>query len=247
MSSSLASSDDPARPLLSVVMPAYNEADNIAAAIADIREHVFGVVARSELVVIDDGSRDETAAIVRELAAADPRIRLLTQANAGHGPALVRGLREARADRCLLLDSDRQIGLQDFGHTWKLADGHDAVLGVRWKRCDPWHRLLLTKLLRAWLSALVGVHARDANVPYKLVRRDIAMRALAMMPAKPAIPSVLLTVFLHLREYRIAEQPVEHFARTAGQPSLRLARLTVFCRGALQELMQFHKALNSRS
>jgi glycosyltransferase involved in cell wall biosynthesis len=246
MHPSLASGDDAIPPQLSVVMPAYNEADNIAGAIADIREHLFSVVPQSELLVIDDGSRDATAAIVRELAATDPRIRVLTQPNAGHGPAVVRGLHEARAERCLLLDSDRQIGLRDFARTWALADQHDAVLGVRGKRHDPWHRLLLTRVLRAWLSALVGVRARDANVPYKLVRRDVALRALELMPSQPRIPSVLLTVFLHRRGYRVVEQPVDHFARTAGQPSLRLMRLTVFCRAALRELMQFQRALKGR-
>lgn len=228
-------------------MPAYNEAGNIAAAIADIQAHVFSVVPQAELYVIDDGSGDDTAKITQRLAAADPRIRVLTQANAGHGPSVVRGLRAARGEHCLLLDSDRQIGLQDFAETWRLAQSRDAVLGVRQRRHDPWHRLLLTRVLRAWLSTFLGVPIRDANVPYKLVRREVALQAVAMMPATPRIPSVLLTVFLCRRGYRVVEQPVLHFARTAGQPSLRLARLTVFCRAALGELMQFHRALNALS
>lgn len=247
MGSSLASASPTApAPRLTVVMPAYNEADNIAGAIADILDHVFAVVPESELVIVDDGSRDGTADIAGGLAVADSRLRVLKQANAGHGPAVVRGLLEARGELCLLLDSDRQIGLQDFAETWRLAQTHDAVLGVRARRFDPWHRLLLTRVLRTWLATLLGVEARDANVPYKLVRRDVAMRAVALMPDRPRIPSVLLTVFLRRRGYRVAEQPVLHFARSAGQPSLRLARLAVFCRGALAELMRFHKALKGR-
>ncbi len=237
----------PSYPLLSVVMPAYNEADNIAAAIDDIRAHVFGVVPESELLVVDDGSRDATAAIAGALAVGDPRIRVLTHANAGHGPSVVRGLREARGEFCLLLDSDRQIGLQDFAATWQLAQREDAVLGVRRQRHDPWHRLVLTRALRQWLSILVGVRINDANVPYKLVRREVALKAVALMPAQPLIPSVLLTVFLCRRGYRVAEQPVTHFARRAGEQSLRLGRLAGFCRAALGELMRFHRALNARS
>ncbi|MGE3863039.1 MAG: glycosyltransferase family 2 protein, partial [Burkholderiaceae bacterium] len=97
------------QPTLSVLMPAYNEAANIAAAIADVVEQVFPLVPSAELIVVDDGSRDETGELARRAGAGDPRIRVVTQTNAGHGPALVRGIREARGDWCLLLDSDRQI------------------------------------------------------------------------------------------------------------------------------------------
>ena len=228
-------------------MPAYNEADNIADAIADVRVHIFGHEPRAELLIVDDGSRDSTAQIALQLAAADPRIRVVTQPNAGHGPAVVRGLREARGKFCLLLDSDRQIGLENFPETWRLAQSHDAVLGVRAKRHDPWHRLVLTKVLRAWLSASLGVRARDANVPYKVVNREVALQAVALMPPRPRIPSVLLTVFLRRRGYRVTEQPIVHFARTAGQPSLRPARLIAFCQAALGELTRFQRALDRLS
>jgi hypothetical protein len=91
------------------------------------------------------------------------------------------------------------------------------------------------------------VRAADANAPYKLIRREVALAALASMPPAPRIPSVLLTVYLSRRAHRVTEQPVTHFARTAGQPSLRLRRLAVFCRGALSELMRFHRALSQRT
>jgi len=245
MTSSVASATSrTSPPRLTVVVPAYNESDNIAAAIADIRSHIFGVVPDAELVIVDDGSRDATLDIARGLAAGDPRIRILTQVNAGHGPAVVHGLSEARGEFCMLLDSDRQIGLLDFAETWRLAQSHDAVLGVRSQRKDPWHRLLLSAALRAWLSVLLGVQIRDANVPYKVVRREIALRAIAMMSTQPRIPSVLLAIYLRRQRHRVAEQPVVHFARTAGETTLRPARLIVFCRAALSELARFHRSLN---
>ena len=228
-------------------MPAYNEEDNMAGAIDDVLRHVFSVVPRSEFIVVDDGSRDATARIASSLGAADPRIRVLSQPNAGHGPALVNGIRSARGTFCLLLDSDRQIDLQDFAQTWHLGETHDAVIGVRRHRQDPTHRLILTRSLRTALHTLLRVRAADANAPYKLIRREVALAALASMPPAPRIPSVLLTVYLSRRAHRVTEQPVTHFARTAGQPSLRLRRLAVFCRGALSELMRFHRALSQRT
>ncbi|MGD9944138.1 MAG: glycosyltransferase family 2 protein [Burkholderiaceae bacterium] len=231
------------QPTLSVLMPAYNEAANIAAAIADVVEQVFPLVPSAELIVVDDGSRDETGELARRAGAGDPRIRVVTQTNAGHGPALVRGIREARGDWCLLLDSDRQISLQDFGLTWQLAQQHDAVVGVRRQRHDPRHRLLLSRALRGALNGLFGVRSADANVPYKLLRRSLAVAAVDAMPPQPRIPSVLLTVYLHHRRLRVAEQEVRHFARRAGEASLRWRRLLAFCRAALRELLSFQRSL----
>lgn len=224
-------------------MPCYNEADNIEGAIADIHSHVFAVVAESELLVIDDGSRDDTAARARRHAIAERRVRVITQANAGHGPALVRGLREARGDWCLLLDSDRQIGLEQFAQTWTLAQGHDAVLGVRQDRDDPRHRLVLTRALRLGLAWIFDVRAADANVPYKLVRRTHALAALASMPPQPLVPSILLTMYLRHSDARVLEQPVRHFARAAGETTLRPWRLVRFCRRAVAEVLRFQRTL----
>ncbi|MGE5172132.1 MAG: glycosyltransferase family 2 protein [Rudaea sp.] len=232
-----------ATPALSVVMPCYNEADNIDGAIRDVVLHVFSEVPDAELVVVDDGSRDASAAIVRGWTAREPRVRLVVQVNVGHGPALARGIRAAHGTHCLLLDSDRQIGLGEFGATWALREGCDAVLGVRRDRADAGHRLLLTAALRAWLAMVLRVRSADPNVPYKLVPRTTLLDALDAMPAHPLIPSILLTVYLNRRGLRIAEQAVPHAARAAGETSLRPRRLAAFCSRALGELMRFHRAL----
>ncbi len=233
-----------AAPRLSVVMPAYNEAANVEGAIDDVVAHVFAVVPDAELVVVDDGSRDATRALASACADRDRRIRVVSQPNAGHGPALVRGLRDARGDYCLLLDSDRQIGLTEFAETWRLAQGCDAVLGVRRQRDDPRHRLLLTAALRTLLKRGLGVDAADANVPYKLVRRAVVAAALDTMPRAPRIPSILLTVYLSRRRVPTVQQPVPHYARRGGETTLRYLRLARFCRAATGELLEFHRDLD---
>lgn len=163
----------------------------------------------------------------------------MRQRNGGHGPVLVRGIREARGDFCLLLDSDRQIELERLVETWFLRGAHDAVIGVRRRREDPVHRLVLREALRL----ACGMRAADANAPYKLVRRTVLLEALATMPAQPRIPSVLLTVYLRRRGARIAEQAVPHRRRVAGEPSLRLGRLVRFCARATTELTRFRLGL----
>ncbi len=232
-----------ARPRLSVVMPCYNEAGSIAAAIEDVIADVLTCVPDAELVVVDDGSTDDSAAIARRWSAREPRVRVVTQPNAGHGPALVRGIREARGEWCLLLDSDRQVSLEGFGETWTLAADHDAVLGVRRPRFDPKHRLALSAAVRWALAGWLGVRVTDANVPYKLVRRQLLVDAIAAMPARPRVPSILLTVYLSRHGVRIAEQRIGHRARTSGRTVLRPARLARFCAASAVELWRFRRAL----
>ena len=239
-----ASPAEGAIPRLSVVMPCYNEAGNIAAAIEDVVSDVLAHVPGAELIVVDDGSTDDSAAIVGRWSARDPRVRMVAQANAGHGPALVRGIVDARGEWCLLLDSDRQVSLAAFGETWALAAGHDAVLGVRQPRFDPRHRLALSAAVRLMLAGWLGVRASDANVPYKLVRRRLLVDAIAAMPARPRIPSILLTVHLARSGARIAEQRVSHRARTSGRTVLRPARLARFCAASAAELWRFRRSLS---
>jgi glycosyltransferase involved in cell wall biosynthesis len=223
-------------------MPAYNEAGNIAAAIDEVVTCVFGTVADAELIVVDDGSRDATAAIAAARAAQDARIRVLRQNNHGHGPALLAGVRAACGDYCLLLDSDRQIALHLFADSWRLAAPHLSVLGVREPRADPPHRRVLSMLLRRVLW-MIGVRAADANAPYKLVPRPVLLAAMAIMPPAPRIPSILLTVYLHRRGLPFVEQRVPHCARREGTTTLHAWRLARLCRHAFGELVQFRRAL----
>ena len=150
----------------------------------------------------------------------------------------------SRGDYCLLLDSDRQVGLDHFAETWRLCATHDAVIGVRRPRKDPTHRLLLSRTLRGVLQWGCGVRMTDANAPYKLVRRPALLQALAAMPDEPMIPSVLLIMHLCRNEARIVEQVVPHRRRAAGAPSLRLGRLVRFCARASMELARFRMGLS---
>jgi len=236
------SQEDP-HPLVSVVMPAYNEAENIAAAFAEVVQHIFSVVPAAELVFVDDGSRDDTFQIASNYALQDSRIRVFHQQNAGHGPAVLHGIRETRGEYCLLLDSDRQIGLQGFAETWRLIQTHDAVLGVRRQRADPRHRLVLSAALRWGISHVLRSPAADSNAPYKLIRKELALQAIKLMPEQALIPSILLSMYVRQRHLNVIDQPVPHFARSAGVTTLNLKRLTVFCSKALIELLRFHRTL----
>src|SRR5687767_9118521 len=129
---------------LTVAMPVYNEQETVAVAVADVQRAILDLVPGAELVVVNDGSTDQSGRVLDEVAAADPRVRVIHQENRGHGGALMRALSAARGDHVLLVDSDRQIPFDAFSAAWAdIQKGRDCVFGVRRQRHDPALRLYL--------------------------------------------------------------------------------------------------------
>lgn len=233
-------------PTLSVVMPAYNEEGAIEDAVAEVREWVLDRIAGAELIVVDDGSRDRTGAILDSVSASDPRVRVIHRQNGGHGPALRTGLEAARGERLFLMDSDAQIPLSAFAPLWDaVSNGRDAAFGVRARRQDPVLRLWLTRVIRRTLPLLFGVRLADANVPFKLMRRRLWDDARSLIPEDTLAPSLFLAVFAAARSYNVAELPVPHRERQTGVVSIRRWRLVKFCARALRQLLVFRRRLRA--
>ncbi len=228
--------------ILSVIMPAYNEEGSIRAAVADVEQHVLDVLDGSELIVVDDGSKDSTGPVLDELAAANPRVRVIHQANGGHGAALMTGLSSAGGECLMLLDSDRQIPLDSFARFYQLmGEGYDCVFGVRRRRHDPALRLWLTRLVRLSLYLLFRVRIYDANIPYKLLRRRVWAEASRFIPAGTLAPSLFLAIFAKRAGYRVIEVDVTHRERATGEVSIRRMKLLKFCATAFSQMLQFRR------
>jgi glycosyltransferase involved in cell wall biosynthesis len=233
---------------LSVVMPVYNEEGAIAAAVEDVQQHVLDAVDGSELVVVNDGSRDGTPALLDRVAGQDPRIRVIHQSNTGHGGALIAGLTAARGEYIFLIDSDRQIPLNAFSSAWAaLMSGRDAVFGVRRRRHDPPIRLYLTRLVKRAVRVLFGVTLEDANVPYKLFRRAIWETARPLIPDGTLAPSLFLAIVTQLGGHNVLEVDVVHTQRKTGQGSIRRLKLLKFCGRAFLQMIEFRRRLSRGS
>lgn len=231
---------------LTVVMPAYNEEAAIEEAVADVRRNVLDAIPGSELVVVNDGSRDRTGEILDRLAAEDGRVRVVHKPNGGHGPAIITGLGQARGEYVFLVDSDLQIPLEAFGPLWEATQQggrYDCAFGVRRKRHDPTLRLYLTRLIRATIPMFFGVKLYDANVPYKLLRRSIWEEARQHIPDDTLAPSLFLAVYCKRRGYRVAEIDVPHKERETGVVSIRRWKLFKFCARAFRQMLDFRRSL----
>jgi dolichol-phosphate mannosyltransferase len=227
-------------------MPAYNEEAAIEDAVGDIVAHVLPALPDAEIVVVDDGSRDRTGAILDDLARREPRLSVVHKPNGGHGSAIIAGADAARGEWLFFIDSDRQISLESFPKLWaEIERGAGAAFGVRRQRNDPQLRLWLTALIRSALRAMFGADLYDANVPYKLVRRADWQLARKMIPDDALAPSLFLALFLARRGVRIAQLDVAHRERATGEVSIKRWKLLRFCQRAFTQLVRFRSALSA--
>jgi glycosyltransferase involved in cell wall biosynthesis len=211
-----------ARPALSLVLPAYNEAGNIERA---VREAVAaGARAGSyEVVVVNDGSRDGTDEKLTALEAElGPRLRVIRhEHNRGYGAALRSGFAAADGDLVFYTDSDNQFDLSELEGTLPLMREWDAVLGYRIARKDARRRLMTSWVFNRLSCTVFGLSVRDLNCSFKLLRREV-LRALPLASDDFFIDTELV-VRLDRGGFRYVERGVTHLPRVAGRSTVRLS------------------------
>lgn len=213
--------------LLSLVIPVYNERESLAALHAEISEVATKLPERVEIVFIDDGSKDDSFAVIRELAAKDDRIRAIRfRRNFGKAAALAAGFAAAKGSVVLTMDAD----LQDDPHEIpnflaKLREGFDVVSGWKKVRHDPWHKVLPSRVFNRFLSVLTGVHLHDHNCGMKAYKAE-ALREVFMYGELHRFVPVLANA----RGFKVGELVIQHRARKFGHSKYGWKR---FIKGAL--------------
>lgn len=225
---------------LTVVLPCYNEEANIRSTIDDVLAWFDAAGVPGTVVVVDDGSRDTSRDIVRQLASADSRVRLVPHdVNQGYGAAVRTGCDAAQTDLIAFMDSDGQFHAEDIGALLERMHSVDVVTGIRVRRADPWRRKLNARLYGALVRFRLGVRVRDINCGLKMFTRE------AWKVGRPTIATGALIngeMFYRWRRAGIRwdEVPVPHYPRRAGQQTG--AKLSVILR-MFTELNQLKRAL----
>jgi len=227
--------------MVSVVMPAYNEADIIESSVREWHEAVVARIPGAELIVVDDCSTDGTGRVLQQLATQLHGLRYLRPpANGGHGKALRFGFRHTTQPWVFQTDSDRQHLPAEFQFLWEQRDEYDFVVGTRRTRADGLLRVLITTMMRVSNLLIWQVWIRDANCPFKLMRAPALAQVLALVPAGSFIPMVMVSILSRKLGFRVKEVPVTHIARKGGTQSLkglmRWARVVRQCTGELWRL-----------
>jgi len=227
---------------LSVVMPAYNEEENIEGMLDEVLAAMAPRFPDLEVVVVNDGSADRTGEVVRAYSEAHPQVRLVEhERNLGYGAAVFTALTSATKDWVFWTDSDRQFVLDEIDRLLPFVDEYDLIVGYRAPRKDPPLRVLFGKGWSMLVTILFGYTARDIDCAFKLIRRKVIERVIAPdVQSRGATFSAELLVRSKRAGYRIKEVPVSHRPRSAGAPTG--AKFHVIAR-AFKELARFRLQL----
>jgi glycosyltransferase involved in cell wall biosynthesis len=228
-------------PRLSLVFPVLDEERNITPLIETVLQTCVRLAPDFEVIVVDDGSRDGSAAVIDQWCTQSPRVRSVRHAsNRGYGAALRSGLREARGELVFFSDADLQFELADLEKLLEHSDDFDIVAGYRSPRRDPWPRLVIAWGWGTLVRALFGLPVRDIDCAFKLFHR----RVIESMPIASigAFVNTEILVRAQAAGWRIRQVPVRHQPRRHGEQSG--ARPRVIAR-ALLELFTLFRELRS--
>lgn len=200
-------------PYLSIVIPAYNESERIIPTIGAIASYVCGLNLPWELLVADDGSKDNTVALCNELELKNLRV-LIAPKNGGKGSAVQRGMLAAGGQVILFADADNSTPIEELGSMLKKIDeGYDVVVGSRAASgAQEAHRSLLRRTMSATLRGMIrpifNLQVSDTQCGFKLFRRQAAQRLFAAQTIMGFSFDLEILYLANKWGYKIAEQPV---------------------------------------
>jgi glycosyltransferase involved in cell wall biosynthesis len=211
----------PSLGMLSVILPAYDEEPNLPTLLERALEVLPDVCEEWEVIVVDDGSRDGTAAAVAPFVDEHhPRIRLLRHPrNLGYGAALRSGFRAARGDLVFYTDADHQFDLGELAWFVPALEGRDVLVGFRVYRYDSVLRCILAWGYNRLVGALFRVRVRDVDCSYKLFRRE-ALERIEVETSDFFVDTELVAKARRMG-HDIAERGVRHYPRAAGRTTVR--------------------------
>ena len=213
---------------LYIVIPAYNEEENIRNIIDEWYQITEKIGNGSKLVIIDDGSRDATYSIMKEEAKTRPGFEPLTKPNGGHGATVLYGYHygiEQGADYIFQTDSDGQTLPEEFWEFWKLRNKNAMVIGYRKKRQDGLLRIFVTRTLRLVLQICFHVSVKDANTPFRLMKADILKENIELVPKDYNLSNVLISVIYGKKKLPVKYLPITFRPRQGGVNSINMKKI----------------------
>lgn len=209
-------------PYLTLVVPIYNEEESIPTLYARLTEELEALEHNYEIIAVDDGSRDRSFALLRDLAATDPRMHVVRfRRNFGQTAAFSAGFDRARGEVVITIDADLQNDPADIGHLLaKLDEGYDVVSGWRARRQDPFlNRRLPSQIANRIISWSTGVYLHDYGCSLKAYRTEVLHNIQLYGELHRFIPAIA-----SWQGVAVAELPVNHHPRRFGKTKYGIGR-----------------------
>ena len=202
---------------LSIVLPAYDEVENIEQVVSSILQFAPTMGEQYEVIIVDDGSKDGTAGLIDRLAAAHNQVVAVHHPfNRGYGAALRSGFKTARGKLIFFMDGDGQFDIGEMPKLMRLIqDGVDIACGYRIKRADPLIRTVNAALYNAFVRVLFGLRVKDIDCAFKLFKRKVIDDI--TLSANGALINTEFLILAKQKGYHIKQVGVSHFPRTKGK------------------------------
>jgi len=232
---------------LYIVMPAYNEQDSLEKVVNDwykiIDEH--SADGKSKLVVVNDGSKDDTLVIGQKLMDKYPNFEIIDKSNSGHGPTVLFAYKYAiqnGADYIFQTDSDGQTNPLEFENFWNMRKKYDAIIGDRQdSRQDGKDRVFVEKVVCILVKLIFGVDVPDANAPFRLMKTDLVKKYIDIMPQDFNIPNIVFTAaFVYFKE-KVKFVKISFEQRSAGVNSINIKKICAIGIKAVGDFIKIKK------
>lgn len=235
--------------ILYVVLPAYNEEDNIGYVVKEWMNVLTDKDAKSRLVIADSGSTDKTHSILLQLKEENNQIEILGKTEKEHGPklcALYDYAIKCGADYVFQTDSDGQTNPAEFDDFWRLRGKYDAIFGYRPIRGDGKIRKFVEKMVCLLVKVFFGIEVPDANAPFRLMRTEILKSHLKKIPKNFNLPNVMLTVYFCYFGDKYKFLKITFRDRRSGKNSINIKKIVIIGMNAIRDFAYLKKHINDR-
>ena len=232
---------------LYIVMPTYNEQENIKNVIKEWYPILENGNEMSRLVVSDGGSTDKTLEILQSLQREYPQLVVIPKPGTDHGTKVIflyKYAIENGADWIFQTDSDGQTVAEEFHDFWELRESYDIILGNRKKRGDGPGRKAVENVLRAYLRLYFGVTVPDANAPFRLMKACIVNKYIDLMPSNFNLPNAVLAACFSRYKENVTYRVITFQPRQGGKNYMNLKRIFRIGLESIGNFAQIRKNLN---
>ena len=233
---------------LYIVMPAYNEEENIRDVVMQWYPILEGKGKKSKLVIADSGSQDNTHKILVKLKKEYPQLDILSDTDKQHGPKLIALYDYAiknGIDYVFQTDSDGQTNPDEFAEFWKLRKKYSAILGNRTVRGDGKSRAFVEKVVCFLLKMYFGVKVPDANAPFRLMKVNVVKKYLYKMDKDYNLPNIMLTTYFKYYDEKVCFKEISFKPRQAGTNSINIKKIVKIGFKAIGDFRNFKKDMKN--
>ncbi|HMK77279.1 MAG TPA: glycosyltransferase family 2 protein [Thermodesulfobacteriota bacterium] len=197
---------------ISVVVPVYNEEENLPVLIPQIAEVLKPLGKTYEMIFVDDGSKDQSRHLLKKMALEYPQMRILGfKKNCGETAAGAAGIKEARGGIIVTIDADLQNDPKDIPTMLDYLKGYDMVTGWRQKREDSWVKRITSRIANRIRNSLSGEEIQDSGCTFRAYKRECLQEIKLYKGMHRFIPTLV-----KMEGYRVIEIPIAHHARQFG-------------------------------